>query len=543
MFALATLGVTCALLAKRQRRRAIVSTHSRSFFVVSYNMLAESLGSNCIPWVLSLSEEWDERLKRNCPSGTWDKVKAHLGEEYRAHFHKNTHSQKNPNEYHLMRKLWSAEKLDCSADIDPRLERIRFVGPWTIEYTNRSTGRTSRATTLGGLVIEAFGPLGEELFMHILESEKNIFRWNVRGPRVFDRIHSSCWDLGVPSIILLQEYDVHNTLACYRRNAGEETFSEAMSEIGFQGIFFPGSSKISGLGIFWRKGEFSFMENDVDNMIPSKLMLGEVFGDNLALNCDLKEQWHMQKKLTSGDYKSRVERVAMPLYDRKNLALVRLRHQSSGRTLWVFNAHLMTTSRDNERLTIFPGEIRAGELATISALVQRLVGSTVDEASMPAGVILAGDFNTDVGEADVFSGRLSNRNPCDVRNSSVQLLDTGYQIDPESGASRFEWQTHLNGSSQAKGLLHLYDAFEQVHERRPSSQARFFQHATSHNAHRREWIDYIWYNREQLTVESISDTRIPLSTIPSEMEPSDHIPIAVKFKWCSAPPFSRGAHL
>ena len=104
MFALATLGVTGALLAKRQRRRAI---DSRSFFVVSYNMLAESLGSNCIPWVMSLSEEWDERLKRNCPSGTWEKIKAHLGEEYRAHFHKNTHSQKNPDEYHLMRKLWS----------------------------------------------------------------------------------------------------------------------------------------------------------------------------------------------------------------------------------------------------------------------------------------------------------------------------------------------------------------------------------------------------------------------------------------------------
>ena len=63
----------------------------------------------------------------------------------------------------------------------------------------------------------------------------------------------------------------------------------------------------------------------------------------------------------------------------------RLRHKASGRIVCVVAMHLMTTSRDGPGVTRFPGEVRAGELATIKSIV-------AERAARDDAVVLCGDL-------------------------------------------------------------------------------------------------------------------------------------------------------
>ena len=139
------------------------ASHHR-FLAASYNILASSLGSNCIPWVMNVSDDWKRQLQErdrsdastlkepepSLPSlssslspistskkssqssagGTvivattadaiptsavtttgvtspaWVRLKQILSKEYLVHFHKNVNSHTDSNSYFHMRKLW-----------------------------------------------------------------------------------------------------------------------------------------------------------------------------------------------------------------------------------------------------------------------------------------------------------------------------------------------------------------------------------------------------------------------------------------------------
>ena len=76
-----------------------------SFRVLTYNILARSLGSNTIPWVLNVSPQTRARIedKTGEAFGTWRRTA--VDEEYKRHWHKNFHS----GDYAAMRALWGAE--------------------------------------------------------------------------------------------------------------------------------------------------------------------------------------------------------------------------------------------------------------------------------------------------------------------------------------------------------------------------------------------------------------------------------------------------
>ena len=73
-----------------------------SFRVLTYNILARSLGSNTIPWVLNVSPQTRARIedKTGEAFGAWRKT--NVDEEYKRHWHKNFHS----GDYAAMRALW-----------------------------------------------------------------------------------------------------------------------------------------------------------------------------------------------------------------------------------------------------------------------------------------------------------------------------------------------------------------------------------------------------------------------------------------------------
>ena len=116
--------------------------------------------------------------------------------------------------------------------------------------------------------------------------------------------------------------------------------------------------------------------------------------------------------------------------------------------------------------------------------------------------------------AAVFEGRP----PAAAGGSAPPLrLDTGFA----DGA--FGW-VDADG-----GALELREAFADVHAWGDASAAAP-NHATSRNADRTEWIDYVFHTPATLTPTARSDTAAPDAAMPSETHPSDHLPLAVAFE-------------
>ena len=266
----------------------------------------------------------------------------------------------------------------------------------------------------------------------------------------------------------------------------------------------------------------------------------------------------------------------------------------------------MTTARDNPKKNLYPGEVRAGELAALANLMRShytdvrsgtpgsaLPPSSFSPSRSSSSVLLMGDFNTDAGENQVFSGNVklsasSDSNAAEGLSPEIEI-DTGFVV--EAGVGKFKWQssaTDRAGESNSGGTssntrdgVVLVDPFEAVHKRRSHAvdprkffaagaddgkvgggggngngcasakptqdagagggasvcTADAFAHATSHNAKRRMFIDHIWASTAaenaggNLAVRGVSNTRLPWRTIPHEKEPSDHIPIGVLFEF------------
>mmetsp|Transcript_13634 Transcript_13634/g.21783 ORF Transcript_13634/g.21783 Transcript_13634/m.21783 type:complete len:323 (+) Transcript_13634:1-969(+) len=316
----------------------------------------------------------------------------------------------------------------------------------------------------------------------------------------------------------------------------DETFKKAMQETGYDGIYFVSPAGGGGLSTWWDRNVFtSDLRNDcltlsVEGYFPDG-------NDPSALNFDLREHWHKVNSKT----KSEGGATIMNREDRRNCGMVRLTHKHSKKAVWIVAAHLMTTSRDKSGKVVFPGEVRAGELATM----KRECPIHIKKGE---SVILAGDFNTQPHELELFTGNI----PPAVEHSGKTALkiDTGF----DSKSKRFLWPAswvncpktgektkasdnreegggekeanHRRSSPEIKESIRLQDAFADVHKFKKTET-----NCTSRSAARTQWIDYIWYSYDNLELVSLSDTKAPQDVIPNEDNPSDHIPIGCTLRF------------
>jgi hypothetical protein len=314
--------------------------------VVTYNMLAKSLGSNCIPWMIEISPALLERIQQ--ATGTaWNKWRLDvLQQGYKKHFHKNVAS----GDYMAMRAFWSATHCASENDIPEVLrERVSFVREDVVAY---SVGRRQpvEATTLRGLLHAALeADLAKAVFDNIVGRDAECFSWAVRGPRVFRQLTGPWADLdgARADVIALQEYDVHDEKAAYRGEGVQETFVEAMAAAGYGCAFFkePNTKREvpTGIAIYFLRRTCA-AEADVPLV---ELACGESALADGAFNIDLNERYHALDK--SGQPGKLVQ---MPNQDRRCAGLLRLTH--GGVPLWVCTAHLMTESRDNAKNCMYP---------------------------------------------------------------------------------------------------------------------------------------------------------------------------------------------
>eukprot|EP00927_Polykrikos_kofoidii_P080138 TRINITY_DN7700_c0_g4_i2.p1 TRINITY_DN7700_c0_g4~~TRINITY_DN7700_c0_g4_i2.p1 ORF type:complete len:555 (-),score=80.21 TRINITY_DN7700_c0_g4_i2:130-1659(-) len=505
--------MSTALLSDTGDTVDMMSTPSQRFVCLSYNILCKSLGSNCIPWVMTV----EDQMRRDVESSTgeaWNAWKQKvIFSPYRDHFHKNLAT----GDYITMRDLWSARRCRAQEDLPATLQPfLKVVAEDKVEYVNEH-GEAIVATTLKGVLRSALpGALGDQLFEHLMQEEEHVFGWPVRGPRIFRQIlQPTLPSTARPDIVILQEYDAHSAVADYRGTGTKESFQEAMAAKGFSGALFmdPMRERVppAGLGVFWHSETFCLHGDDE---LPSELECGASVGGSV-FNVDMLEHWHKD----GGEHGPLDEQ--MPVSERRNVALVRLRHIQSNRVLWVVTAHLMTTSRDGVKTNEFPGEVRAGELRAIRTEVERRVP--------PAeAVVLAGDFNTNACNiSEILGGNLSG-----VTTGLPMKVDTGLAEEEGQkaggvGSKALRWH-----GSQGQEIC-LREAFEHVHQwgGTVGSNATEGNHCTSRNAERAEWIDYIWYDAAILRPTAVSDTLAPASSMPNQHHGSDHMPVATEFEF------------
>ena len=242
------------------------SSTTTTFTALTYNIFAQSLGSNTIPWVMTIDDTWVAKVDahcrkqqqqqqqqqqqsttsaaadaaaQTCPAG-WAEVAQALGKGYTAHFHKNLRTQRDTTAYRHMRTLWGARTLASQADVPDALDRTAFVEEWTVAYpaeeysageddaeggdgSNGKEGKEGKeggegrgggartlvkAVTMAGMLRQLISDqaLAEGLFAHIMQQEDAVYAWAARGPRIVE-ILTREWPGGVgcPSLIGLQE--------------------------------------------------------------------------------------------------------------------------------------------------------------------------------------------------------------------------------------------------------------------------------------------------------------------------------------------------
>ena len=91
---------------------------------MTYNILAKSLGSNCIPWVIEISSSRKDRVEASTNKKWNDWRLDVLQTAYKAHFHKNDAS----GDYMAMRAFWSASRCSCQEDVPESLrDNVQWV--------------------------------------------------------------------------------------------------------------------------------------------------------------------------------------------------------------------------------------------------------------------------------------------------------------------------------------------------------------------------------------------------------------------------------
>lgn len=439
------------------------------------------------------------------PFQVW--VDGTLKTEYLQHFHKNFDS----GNYAAMRGFWGNPSCDSPADVPKDLPQISWYGQDTVSYRQKQGGDGEEekvANTLKGMARKSLPKdLFEDFFEEVISTEKDIYSWKVRGPRIFHQITNMQQEdnLVVPDIIALSEYDCHAVNADYRQIGKSETFADAMAATGYDGIFFKdpliGRDPPSGLGIFWNKHIFPTISG-LGGIKDIESNEDAFQGD--ACNRDLNEKWHPIKKANDDDSPR-----LMKASDRRNAGLVRLLHKPTGRPLTVCTSHLMTISRDSSKTNRYPGEVRAGEAMEIIQMIS-------EKARPSDAIILMGDFNTDARVfKNIFGGKIPKLVEFDDDGTPGTIkFDTGFDSEKKSFSLE---NSHL-----------LIDAFADIHQW--GDGVGEGKHCTSRNAERIEWIDYIFHDKNLRTVDR-SDCRTPRGSLPDIENPSDHLPLGVTFEF------------
>lgn len=476
-----------------------------------YNIFAKSLGSNTIPWVMTISLEWKHKIESiiNIPYHLW--IKNMFTNEYRQHFHKNYAS----GDKILMRNLWSKE-INSSRDIPPELTGLAYLSENCIKY--EIDGTEHHAVTLPGLLKKTIPTVAHELYRHIMDLEV-FYNWESRGPCIYRTILESEAD-----IVSLCEYDIHDAVAGYRTPSLRETFADAMLASGYSGLFLhsPDPRGGSGLGLFWKAEDYElatpqdrsfFFEFPNVSSINIDLDIQGVIS-----NLDLHEHWN---KLSTKGNNLNSDYSEMPKKDRRHAGFVRLRHKKSEKYILIVSTHLMTSSRDSKETNEYPGEVRLGEMEIIGSKISSILNNA--ELIPVDAILYSGDFNVDIRELKTMNkGITSILEPSKVRHFNIGL----YEAPCESG---IDFGPRLRYHPNPRWIMQ--EAFESVHLWGIDGRIGYDQYCTSYNSNRCEWIDMIWYTPQTLLLKSLSSMDTPLTPIPNNIHGSDHLPLCAEFEW------------
>lgn len=145
-------------------------------------------------------------------------------------------------------------------------------------------------------------------------------------------------------------------------------------------------------------------------------------------------------------------------------------------------------------------------------------------------VVLAGDFNTNVGELRTLSAPI---HAADASPGEEPLqVDFGLRDGDNGCADAAPPSRRLHWKAAGGEDMVLGEAFEPVHRWGAGVGPREAGgHCTSRNASRMDWIDYIWYSERLLRPTALSDMRSPARQIPDHDHASDHLPLVAAFEW------------
>lgn len=479
------------------------------FVVQTYNALERSLASNCIPWVMTFTDESLKTKVEAATGSTWKEFTDEVAKGYYKKFHRNSALHESIQSY--MRVVW-CETIDSAKDV--HLSGLHFQAPDVVSYTGPDNS-TQTAMTMRGVLREKLGAeLGNQVFAHIHSIDNDLYDWHTRSAKLESTAFHSQNGIGSPDIVALQEYDFH--FHAYTPNAISHPLGSfaLMGRIsGYGWVWFLKPQGLSGNILFYDRKRFQVCRGEKCALNPETILkCGESsVPSGLAYNYDMMEHWHPINR--DGSYAN--DSKLMNRGDRRSVGIVRLQEIDTNRRLLVVVTHLMTESRDKAGKNAYPGEVRASELATIRSKVQDLVKP--DEA-----VIFMGDMNTDAKDvASVFSGDIQH-----VSDGTRKQFNTDLKREGETG-----WFLNWKAPGRRRQNIELREASSPTH--RWGAGVGLNENCTSRNAKRVEWLDYIWYQANRLKVVEMDTKmlRTPNTSIPNVEQASDHLPVRGVFEF------------
>lgn len=254
------------------------------------------------------------------------------------------------------------------------------------------------------------------------------------------------------------------------------------------------------------------------------------------------EHWH---KLINNDKAMQTDPTLslMSASDQRNVALVKLKHLSTGNILTLCCVHFMTTSRDGPKTNLYPGEVRAGEMQTVGELLLQEKKKKKDDDMN--NMILLGDFNTDACQLEsVFGGTIhpseqdGTENPPLKFRSGFQsngLYFNTWQEDDNNNNDKNDNENNNNNNDNEnennnnRVSIQLDDVYADIHK--GGINVGLDLYCTSRNTERIEWIDYMFATCHNLYPMKRSKPKTPIEDLPNEEHPSDHLPLMVQFEF------------
>lgn len=483
----------------------------RSVRVLEYNMLAIRVSNLAYPWITEVPKSvLDEK---GVSYENYEQTIKKLNEEYETNW--NNRQPLADDDSGRWFYLWPEMGIDLR-DNETFIKDIWKASGLPVTVNETSVVIDGKPSLSFRGVFEAYieNGKGREIFNWLLHQQKNVMDWQFRGPKLFKRVLE--YD---PDIVVMPEYDGFS-----RRNTAEfrtgitERFEEAMLSRGYHYQLIP--IQRDGVGVFFR---VAAEENKDAGEHTQKPTPPAIFSFITLSTMSLEETSHPSGCTDDSCVKS--------IGNRKTKAVgnVRLKWHYQGseeyRTMNVVGVHLLTQSGDKGE---FPGEVRAGELASVKKYI---ASGELGPIEATDDIVFAGDFNTNARGSQPYStitlpGGALKTKPDAERNSEKIFMgeaapthvDTGYDI--VGGVRMFRWNAP---EARGGGEIELADTYADDWNERRFGQVPV---CTSHNAQRIETIDFIFASRN-LQVWSKSVPTCPDKPIPNDDEPSDHMPIVV----------------